>query len=451
VNYIAFEVNFDGLVGPTHNYSGLSLGNVASMQSKGDVSNPKEAALQGLEKMRFLAGLGVKQAVLPPQERPHIPTLNRLGFTGTVEAVLKNVKESAPWLLNNCCSASSMWAANAATVSPSVDSVDTHVHFTPANLSFELHRSIEAETTSRLLKAIFPNPVYFQHHQPLQEGYLFSDEGAANHTRFCRDYNGPGVQLFVWGRTISNPYVPTPRNFPARYSLEAAQAIARLHQLYPKQVVFAQQNPQAIDLGVFHNDVIAVGNRNFFFYHELAYIDSAAVIKELQEKVRATCDTELFLTEVAESRVSLQEAVKSYLFNSQVVSLPDGSMHLIAPKECEGYPNIVSLLDEMREDADNPIRRIHFVNLLQSMKNGGGPACLRLRVVLNENELRETNPGVFMNDTLYTSLVSWVNRFYRDQLSEKDLADPKLQRENQEALDTLTQILNLGSIYSFQR
>lgn len=450
MNYISFEVNFDGLVGPTHNYAGLSVGNIASMQSKGEVSNPKEAALQGLEKMRLLAGLGVKQAVLPPHERPHISTLNRLGFSGATETLLSNAKEKADWILNNCSSASSMWTANAATVSPSVDSIDSHVHFTPANLSFEFHRSIEAQTTSRILRAIFPNPVFFEHHQPLPEDYIFCDEGAANHNRFCRDYNGPGVQLFVYGRSLE-PYAVVPKNYPARYSLEAAQAIARLHQIYPKQVVYAQQNPQAIDLGVFHNDVIAVGNRNFFFYHELAYLNTELVIKELQEKVRQTCDIELFLTQVNENRISIQEAVDSYLFNSQIVSLPDGSMHLIAPKECEENANISALLDEMREDTDNPIRHTHFVNLRQSMKNGGGPACLRLRVVLNENELRETNPSIFMNDQLYTSLVSWVNRFYRDRLTEKDLADPKLQKDNQEALDTLTQILGLGSVYSFQR
>ena len=28
---MAYEVNFDGLVGPTHNYAGLSYGNVASL------------------------------------------------------------------------------------------------------------------------------------------------------------------------------------------------------------------------------------------------------------------------------------------------------------------------------------------------------------------------------------------------------------------------------------
>lgn len=450
MNYIAFEVNFDGIVGPTHNYGGHSIGNTASMANKGNVSNPREAALQGLEKMRFISNLGVKQAVLPPQERPHFPTLEKLGFTGSPEAVLSELK-AHPWILSNTSSASAMWTANAATISPSIDSSDKHVHFTPANLGYEFHRSIEAQTTARVLKAIFPNPVFFNHHDPLPSHPIFTDEGAANHTRFCRDYNGPGVQLFVYGKNFGERYMPTPVKFPARQTYEASQAVARLHQLYPKQIVFAQQTPQAIDLGVFHNDVISVGNKNFFFFHENAFLNTEETIKELKEKVRQTCDVELFLSMVPEQRVSIQEAVKSYLFNSQIVSLPDGSMHLFAPKECEEYPNIISVLDEMRDNPDNPIRRIHLVNLRQSMNNGGGPACLRLRVVLNEVELRETNPSIFLTDPLYTALVAWINRYYRDKLTEKDLFDPQLAKENREALDALTQILNLGSVYSFQK
>lgn len=450
MNYTAFEVNFDGIVGPTHNYSGLSLGNIASMKNKGKIANPRQAALQGLEKMRLLTNLGVKQAVLPPHERPHWPTLEKLGYSRKEDGILKHIKQEAPWLLNNCYSSSSMWAANSATISPSIDSVDGHVHFTPANMSFEFHRSIETSTASRILKAIFQNPVLFHHHDPLPSHLIFCDEGAANHMRFCRDYNGAGVQMFVWGRSGSNPYFQMPQTYPARQTLEASQAIARLHQLYPKQVVFAQQNPQVIDLGVFHNDVIAVGNCNFLLYHEYAFLNSNEVIKELQEKVRQTCDIELYLLRVPEERISVQEAVESYLFNSQIISLPDGSMHLLAPVECESLPNISSFLDEVRDDPDNPIRRIHYVNLRQSMQNGGGPACLRMRVILNENELRETNPAVFLTDTLYTSLFAWINKYYRDHLTENDLADPALAIESKEALDNLTRLLNLGSIYSFQ-
>ena len=54
--HTAREFNFDGLVGPSHNYAGLSFGNVASFSNVKSASNPKQAALQGLAKMRALAG-----------------------------------------------------------------------------------------------------------------------------------------------------------------------------------------------------------------------------------------------------------------------------------------------------------------------------------------------------------------------------------------------------------
>ena len=77
--------------------------------------------LEGLEKMKFLAGLGVKQAVLPPHERPRLPTLRRLGFTGGDGDILAAVQRVDPTLLAAVSSALAMWAANAATVSPSAD------------------------------------------------------------------------------------------------------------------------------------------------------------------------------------------------------------------------------------------------------------------------------------------------------------------------------------------
>ncbi len=446
---VGYEVNFDGLVGPTHNYGGLSPGNLPSMENKGSVSNPREAALQGLEKMKFMTSLGVKQAVLPPQERPHIPTLKALGFSGGTEQILSQAS-AMPWILNNCSSASSMWAANSATVCPSIDSVDPHVHFTPANLAYEFHRRLETETTARILKAIFANSTYFTHHSPLPSHGSFADEGAANHSRLCREYNGPGIQLFAWGKSLVETFLPKPQKYPARYTLEAAQAIVRSHQLFSKQVVFAQINPQAIDMGVFHADLCLVANKNFIFFHEHAFLNSEALIKELGDKLRQTCDIDLHAVMVPNAVIPLQDGVKTFLFNSQIITLPDGSMNMICPKECEQIPAINSLLDEMRENADNPIRHIYFVNLLQSMRNGGGPACLRLRVVLNDVELNAVNPAVFMSDTLYTALVSWVNRYYPEKLTAKELADPKLFQNNQEALDSITKILGLGSIYSFQ-
>src|SRR5690242_2694348 len=113
------EFNFDGLVGPTHNYGGLSPGNVASTLHGGEISNPREAALQGLEKMRFVSSLGVGQAVLPPQPRPSLKALRALGFVGSDEEVVTRAARESDHLLRLCSSAASMWTANAATVAPS--------------------------------------------------------------------------------------------------------------------------------------------------------------------------------------------------------------------------------------------------------------------------------------------------------------------------------------------
>jgi len=438
------EANFDGIVGPTHNYSGLSYGNVASMEHKHAVSNPKQAAMQGLEKMRLLSDLGLKQGVLPPHERPYIPILRSMGFHGSDHDILRQLSKEDPLLLSACGSSAAMWAANAATVSPSADSLDGHVHFTPANLCSKFHRSFESKTTAQILRAIFPDPNFFIHHEPLSPSNAFADEGAANHTRFCSQHGIPGVQLFVYGRS-SFKDAAMPKRFPARQTDEASHAIARLHRLHPGRVIFARQNPDAIDMGVFHNDVISVGNENVFFYHELAFADTPEVIKAIDSQIKG-----MIFLKVSKSQVSLEEAVRTYLFNSQLVTLPTGKMALIAPVECQTSPAVKAYLDELLHQHHHPIRKIHYVNLRESMQNGGGPACLRLRVVLSQTELAAVNPHVLLTDSLYASLKLWIERHYRDRLTQADLADPQLLQESRDALDELTRILHLGNVYPFQ-
>ncbi|WP_426576907.1 N-succinylarginine dihydrolase [Xenorhabdus stockiae] len=443
------EANFDGLVGMTHHYAGLSMGNEASINHRGQQSNPRKAALQGLTKMKALSDMGLVQGVLPPQQRPDLSALRQLGFTGNDAQVLNKAAKYSPLLLSNLSSASSMWTANAATVSPSADSADQRVHFTVANLNNKLHRSLESVTTSRALKAVFSDPNYFVHHAPLPQHADWGDEGAANHNRFCGEYDEAGVQLFVYGRSAFRAG-PVPERYPARQTLEASEAIARLHQLDERQTVFAQQNPIAIDSGVFHNDVIAVSNRNVFFYHEQAFLNQQSVLAEIEEKL-AHLGQKLISVEVPASKVSMQDAVSSYLFNSQLLSLSDGSMALILPEECRQNTNVSSYLQSLVATDESPISQLHFFDLRESMRNGGGPACLRLRVAMQEKELTAVNPAVIMTPDLYLSLTDWVERHYRDSLYTADLADPQLLTEVCSALDELTQILRLGSIYEFQR
>jgi succinylarginine dihydrolase len=442
----AHEVNFDGLVGPTHNYSGLAVGNLASQRSIHAVSNPKAAAKQGLHKMKILRDLGVPQGVLPPQERPAVDVLRRLGFTGRDEYVLRSAQLHDPELLAACCSASSMWAANAATVCPSTDSADGKVHFTPANLRSNFHRAIETPTTARVLRAVFEEPKRFVHHAPLPAVELLGDEGAANHTRLCASYSDLGVHLFVYGKRALDRSVSASGRYPARQTLEASRAIARLHHLDAARVVFAQQSPSAIDAGVFHNDVIAVSNQNVFLLHEHAFLHQNEVKREVEFKA----GSELDWIEVGATDITLEDSVATYLFNSQLVTLPTGKMALIVPQECRDSVPIWAYLQQLVVDHDI-IERVDVVDVRQSMKNGGGPACLRLRVVLNDDEIQSMNRAALFDDDLFWQLNVWVDQHYRDQLREADLADPLLLEESRAALDELTQLLELGSVYSFQR
>lgn len=439
------EVNYDGLVGPTHNYAGLSSGNLASQAHGGQVSNPREAALQGLAKMGMLVRFGLCQGVLPPHDRPAITTLRQLGFRGNDREVVQRAGAGAPGLLAACYSASSMWAANAACVAPSVDTVDGRVHFTPANLLSTLHRSIEPEQTALALRRLFPEARGFVHHEPLPHHLRFGDEGAANHTRLWGEPGAPGFHLFVYG--MAEGQASGPQLYPARQTRLASEGVARLHGLDPQRVAFVQQAPQAIDGGVFHNDVIAVGHGRFFFYHEQAYLKPRADVEAL---LRGGLQQELVVRMVPASRVSLEQTVRSYLFNSQLV-FKDGQLLWLAPGECAEDRAVHDFLVEMA--AEPAIgAQVHFLDVRESMRNGGGPACLRLRVPLTADEWERAHEPARLTPERLAALEDWVRRHYRDRLVPEDLLDPQLVDEVQTALDELTQLLVLGSdFYPFQR
>jgi succinylarginine dihydrolase len=444
----AREFNFDGLVGPTHNYAGLSFGNVASFNNINSMSNPKEAALQGLAKMRTLASRGFAQALLPPQSRPNFRLLRSLGFTGSDADVIARAYKEAPVILACAYSASPMWTANAATVSPSADTADGRTHFTAANLNSKLHRSYEHKQTARTLRALFKDEKYFAVHDALPPTPAFGDEGAANHTRLCAAHGSPGVELFVYGRVEFDPDAPAPKRFPARQTLEASQAVARLHGLHGQRTVYVQQDPATIDQGVFHNDVIAVGNANVLFYHQQAFVDEGAALASLQQAM-AGVQAELRAVRVDAADVPVSDAVSSYLFNSQLLSKPNGKMALVVPQECQENPAVEKYLQGLIASAGSIDELISF-DLRQSMRNGGGPACLRLRVALTDVESAAMHQGVVMTESLYARLATWVQAHYRDRLAPSDLADPSLAIESQTALDELTNILQLPGLYEFQ-
>lgn len=422
----AREYNFDGIVGPTHNYAGLSLGNLASVAHKGQTSSPRAAALQGLAKMRILHSLGIGQGVLPPHPRPSMSTLRRLGFPGSPGDAVVRLSLEAPDLLPLVYSASAMWTANAATVSPSADTGDVRVHLTPANLVSHAHRAIEAHHTTAVLRAIFADPAHFAVHDPLPATPAFGDEGAANHMRVAGGHGRQGVEVFVFGSIAGEPVAGLPR----RQTRRASEAVARLHQV--RDCRFWQQNPGAIDAGAFHNDVVAVANERAVLYHAEA-LDPADV-----GSLPGVCEMR-----VDGTRLPLAEAVRTYLFNSQLVSLGDGTMTLIAPTEVESSKAASAEVDRLIAEPDNPLVAVRYVNLRESMSNGGGPACLRLRVVLTEPQAAALRGRVLVDDVLLDELEDWVGRHYRESLTPADLADPDLAVEALFAVTELAEILEL--------
>ncbi|MCX7116151.1 MAG: N-succinylarginine dihydrolase [Gammaproteobacteria bacterium] len=433
------ELNIDGLVGPTHHYAGLAFGNTASTNHAHQLANPREAALQGLKKMRLLFGLGIKQAFLPPPPRLNLALLHHLGFQGTPTEQLTRAFRDAPQLLSACYSASSMWTANAATVSSHLDTIDGKTHITPANLISQLHRFQETAFTREWLRLLCHDERYFAHHDPLPSTLALADEGAANHNRLALSHAHAGLSMFVYGKSaLPSTALSAPVRFPARQTLEASQAISRLHGL--SNTVFVQQHPISIDAGVFHNDVISLANESVFLVHENAFVEQTSFLKTLQQ----TVDFPLHLVEITAKQLSLKEAISSYLFNSQLLTLPDQSMVLIAPVECQQSAAASSLIQAWIQDPTLPIQHSHFIDLKQSMQNGGGPACLRLRMPLSEAALQTLHPALLITQTSQLdALEQWVQQYYRDRLAFEDLADPALMVESIKACEALYRHLKI--------
>jgi succinylarginine dihydrolase len=340
-----------------------------------------------------------------------------------------------------------MWAANAATISPSADCADGRLHASVANLQTMLHRILEAEQTHHTLRALLKDEERFAVYPALTPHSALSDEGAANHMRLCANQGAPGVEIFVYGREASE----TRAGFPARQTLESCRALARRHQLAPERTVFARQSSAAIDAGAFHNDVVAVAHENVLFHHEHAFEDKAALYADVREKARGLFEP-VFI-EAPAAQVSLEDAVSSYLFNSQLVRLPgDPGLTLIAPTEVRENNKTASYVAEKTSRAGAVLGRVEYVEVRESMRNGGGPACLRLRIAMTGAEKHAAAAGFFLDDALAAKLEAWIIKHYREELGPDDLGDPALVRETQTALDELTRVLPLGrDFYPFQR
>ena len=411
------EINFDGIIGPSHNYAGLSLGNLASARNAGDVSSPRAAALQGLDKMRANLSRGLVQGLFVPLPRPATRWLDALGADiATADAAITA----------NAMSASAMWAANAATVSPAPDSADGKCHLTVANLRTMPHRSHEWPDTLAQLKLAFANPA-FTVHGPVPAA--FGDEGAANHMRLAAGHGEPGVEVFVYG-VAGGP-------FPARQHVEASKAVARLHALDPSRLILAAQSEQAIAAGAFHNDVVAVANGPVLFAHEKAFADKTALVDRLAALVPG-----FEYVEVADADVPLADAIKSYLFNAQLVTTPDGAMTLVAPTECRDTPTVARWI-EHHLASNGAIRRVDFVDVRQSMANGGGPACLRLRVACDPLTV---DPRFLVDEAKLDRLSGVIAAHWPERIAAGELTDPELVTQVVSARRALLDALGLTEL-----
>ncbi len=411
------EINFDGIVGPSHNYAGLSFGNVASMRHAGAASEPRKAALEGVNKMRTNLALGLNQGIFLPHPRPHCSWLAQLGQT---------IEEADPVLAANAMSASAMWAANAATVSPAPDTSDGKCHLTVANLRTMPHRSHEWPSTLAQLQIAFDADA-FEVHDPVPPA--FGDEGAANHMRLAPSHGEPGIEIFVYG--VSGGA------FPARQHVEASKAIARLHQLDPERVVFAEQSGEAIAAGAFHNDVVAVANERVLFAHEQAFANKDELIAKCERLVPG-----FDYVEVPAADVPLADAIKSYLFNAQLVTLSGGQSTLIVPTEARETASVWGWI-ERHVAGNGPIRKIEVVDVRQSMANGGGPACLRLRVVADPATV---DPRFMIDDAKLDRIANVIRTHWPEQIHHHDLKHATLIKDIEHARMALLESLDLTQL-----
>lgn len=408
------EINFDGIVGPSHNYAGLSPGNLAATRNRGQRSHPRAAALQGIAKMRANLALGLPQGILLPHARPDHAWLAQLGLS---------YAHAPPHSQAQALSASPMWAANAATVSPAPDTADRRCHLTVANLATLPHRSHEWPETLAQLRLAFADPAFVVH-PPVPAP--FGDEGAANHMRLAPAHDAQGVEVFVYG-IAGGP-------FPARQHPDASAAIARRHLLEPDRTLFVQQSEEAIAAGAFHNDVVAVANGRVLFAHEKAFADKHHFYEQLHRAL-----PEVEIVEVPDAEVSLADAISSYLFNAQLVTLPSGATALIVPSEARDTPSVWNWL-QAHLAGNGPIRQVEVVDVRESMANGGGPACLRLRVVADPATV---DPRFLVDAARLDRIAAVIETHWPEAIDPMQLAEPALLDRIESARRALLDVLGI--------
>lgn len=487
------EVSLEGLPGPTHHFGGLAYGNLHAMAHAKTESSPKRAALESLAKMSLLLKLGVEVLFMPPQLRPNGAFLSDMGFRGSLMEQLQRAYNDAPTLFLASLSSSFMWTANAATITASCDSQNGKVHITPANLLSQIHRATETATVARFFETYIASENVIVH-PPLPAP--FADEGAANLIRL-EDSDGQGHYLFAYGRSLVET-LAQPQKFPARQTREACEAIVRRHGLSPNRVQYVQQHPDAIDAGVFHQDVVAFGHQGTLVAHERAYgpLCSASPNKEGErffqgasplEPHQGTRSLEIpkgalplgtpegasllgsrgqgaapqgepegaalgsdlpfpgeglgmgprmvsttarhpntllgpgFKTvEIPEKEIPLADLVASYLCNGQIITDRDQRRIFLAPARCQHIPTVTQWLNQnITRFADD----LRYIPVEESLKNGGGPACLRLRMPVTAQEYQQIHPAIKLTPAKIEQLEHLVNSLYPDRFHPTDILE----------------------------
>jgi succinylarginine dihydrolase len=192
---------------------------------------------------------------------------------------------------------------------------------------------------------------------------------------------------------------------------------------------------------------VSLANEEVFIFHQEAFADRVElerVLHHLKEHVKG-----FHPIEILSEDISLDDLVSSYLLNSQLITVDNNEMMMLLPEEVQNHPNCMRWLDEIQ--SSSPIKYLEFVDIRQSMMNGGGPACLRFKAVVNNDEFDRLNERFLLSPTKLMDLRTLVSKHYRDKLHPEDLLDIKFMQESYTFLDELTQLLDLGNIYNFQR
>jgi succinylarginine dihydrolase len=438
------EINIDGMIGPTHHYGGLGVGNLASHAHRDQVSNPRQAALEGLAKAKLVSDLGVPQFVWLPPRRPNRELFDALGFSGGISQQIEEAYHTSPRILSAAFSSAFMWAANSATVTPAVDANDGRYHFTPANLISSLHRTSEAKERTLDLANIFSDQLWHSLHDPLPGIVALRDEGAANHMRMSDPSGKIGFNVFVYGGDefvepkIGQNSVSSDAKFAttflARHTKAASEAIVRRHRLNPDTTFFLRQHPKAISAGVFHNDVIATSHEGILIHHELAFIDAETELARLEKVFHERVGKPLMRVVVPDEVLTLSEAVESYLFNSQLLTpqlqnhnAQQPRMVLVCPQQCQTIVSAHQVLQKLVADPTNPIDEVRFVSVGQSMAGGGGPACLRLRVPADERTMSQLPSVGRMSSKLFNALSAVIEKHYPDHVTLASFCDDRFR------------------------